>query len=78
MKNISNAVFSITYTDGSVKSKSLENFVFNDGNLVTRLNLEKMGNCELVLLGGDHMIYEQKPAECGNIIKEFVDKLSDN
>ena len=37
--------------------------------------LEKMGNCRLVLLGGDHAIYEQKPAECGEIIKEFIENL---
>jgi hypothetical protein len=38
--------------------------------------LEKMGNCRLVLLGGDHAIYEQKPAECGEIIKEFIENLN--
>ena len=37
--------------------------------------LKKMGNCELVCLGGDHMIYEQKPIECGDIIKNFIDSL---
>lgn len=36
---------------------------------------EKMGNCQCVLLGGDHMIYEQKPEECGQIIKDFIDGL---
>ncbi|MCR4760779.1 MAG: alpha/beta hydrolase [Oscillospiraceae bacterium] len=36
---------------------------------------EKMGNCEVVLLGGDHAIYEQRPAECGVVIKEFIDSL---
>lgn len=36
---------------------------------------EKMGNCEVVCLAGDHMIYEQKPEDCGRIIKSFVDKL---
>ncbi|MBR6719046.1 MAG: alpha/beta hydrolase [Oscillospiraceae bacterium] len=36
---------------------------------------EKMGNCEVVLLGGDHMIYEQKPEECGAIIRSFIDGL---
>ena len=34
---------------------------------------KKMGNCEIILLGGDHLIYEQKPKECGEIIKAFVD-----
>ena len=37
--------------------------------------LNKMGNCQLICLGGDHMIYEQKPEECGDIINEFLDKL---
>ncbi|MBP0973012.1 MAG: alpha/beta hydrolase [Oscillospiraceae bacterium] len=36
---------------------------------------EKMGNCEVVLLGGDHLIYEQKPAECGVLIKSFIDGI---
>lgn len=36
---------------------------------------EKMGNCKVVCLGGDHMIYEQNPEECGRIIKEFIDGL---
>lgn len=36
---------------------------------------EKMGNCRVVCLGGDHMIYEQKPDECGKIIKDFIDGL---
>ena len=37
---------------------------------------EKMGNCEVVCLPGDHMIYEQKPEECGQIIKNFIDGLN--
>lgn len=37
--------------------------------------LEKMGNCRYAALGGDHMIYLQKPRECGEIIKEFIDGL---
>ena len=37
---------------------------------------EKMGNCEVVLLGGDHLIYEQKPEECAEIIKSFLDGLN--
>ncbi len=36
---------------------------------------EKMGNCKVVCLAGDHMIYEQKPEECGDIIKGFLDEL---
>lgn len=37
---------------------------------------EKMGNCEVVCLAGDHMIYEQKPEECGEIVKNFIDSLN--
>lgn len=33
---------------------------------------EKMGNCKVVCLGGDHMIYEQKPEECAEIIMDFL------
>ena len=36
---------------------------------------EKMGNCEVVLLGGDHQIYQQRPNECAKILKDFVDGL---
>ena len=36
---------------------------------------EKMGNCKVVCLGGDHMIYEQKPNECAEIIAEFLREL---
>lgn len=36
---------------------------------------EKMGNCKVVCLAGDHMIYEQKPDECGKILKDFLDGL---
>lgn len=36
---------------------------------------EKMGNCQCVLLGGDHMIYEQKPEECGKLVEDFISGL---
>ncbi|MCH5324792.1 MAG: alpha/beta hydrolase [Eubacterium sp.] len=39
---------------------------------------EKMGNCKIVCLGGDHMIYEQKPQECSEIIMNFLGELDDN
>lgn len=38
---------------------------------------EKMGNCEVVCLAGDHMIFEQRPDECGEIIKNFIDELDE-
>lgn len=33
---------------------------------------EKMGNCKVVLLGGDHAIYVQKPDECSAVICDFL------
>lgn len=36
---------------------------------------EKMSGCRIILLPGDHMIYEQKPDACGQIIKDFLDNL---
>lgn len=36
---------------------------------------KKMGNCKVVCIGGDHMIYEQKPSECAEIISEFLSEL---
>lgn len=36
---------------------------------------EKMGNCRVVCLGGEHMIYEQKPDECAKIIAAFLSEL---
>lgn len=38
--------------------------------------LDKLGNCELVLLAGDHFIFDQKPEECTELIKGFLDKIS--
>ena len=38
---------------------------------------ENMGNCTVVCLGGDHMIYEQKPIECAEIILGFLSELED-
>lgn len=38
---------------------------------------EKMGNCAVVCLAGDHMIYEQRPQECGELIRAFIDGLND-
>ncbi len=37
--------------------------------------LEKLGNCEIVLLPGIQPIYMQRQTECGEIIKRFIDSL---
>lgn len=34
--------------------------------------LKKLGNCKLISLPGDHLIYETKPDECGQIIADFI------
>ena len=36
---------------------------------------EKLGNCKVVVLPGDHVIFLDKPNECSRIIKEFIDEL---
>lgn len=36
---------------------------------------EKLGNCKVAELPGDHVIFLDKPDECSKIIKEFIDKL---
>lgn len=37
--------------------------------------VEKLGNCEIVNLPGDHFIHLEKPQECAEIIKEFINGL---
>ena len=37
--------------------------------------VEKLGNCEIVNLPGDHFIHLEKPQECAEIIKEFINKF---
>ncbi len=39
--------------------------------------LDRLGSCELELLGGDHFIFDQKPEECAEIIERFLKKLDD-
>ena len=36
---------------------------------------QKMGNCQMICLAGDHMIYEQKPEACAELIQNFLDTL---
>lgn len=36
---------------------------------------EKLGNCKVVELPGDHVIFLDKPDACSRIIKEFIDGL---
>lgn len=37
--------------------------------------LDKIGNCELVLLPGIHCIYDQRPDETAEIIRDFLDRI---
>lgn len=37
---------------------------------------EKLGNCEVVYIPGDHAIYQQKPDEVANVLKELLDNLA--
>ncbi|MBR6403032.1 MAG: alpha/beta hydrolase [Eubacterium sp.] len=36
----------------------------------------KLGNCEIKYLPGNHAIYWQKPEECGKLVKDFIDGLN--
>lgn len=38
--------------------------------------VEKLGNCEIVNLPGDHFIHSEKPQECAEIIKDFFGGLN--
>jgi pimeloyl-ACP methyl ester carboxylesterase len=61
------------YDDESVE-EIIENFETARRDMLQPY-LDKMGNCNLVCLGGDHMIYEQKPEECARILSDFIDGL---
>lgn len=61
------------YDDETVK-KILDDFEKTRHNILYPYT-KKMGSCRLVCLGGDHMIYEQKPKECYDLIAEFLDEL---
>lgn len=37
--------------------------------------IEKLGNCEIVNLPGGHFIHVEKPKECAEIIKKFINGL---
>lgn len=67
-------------TDGKINlsSKQIEEILKNfEDTRKTKLQpyIDKLGNCEMVLFGGDHMIYEQKPEECGRILMNFLKEL---
>ena len=36
---------------------------------------EKMGNCEMVLLAGDHYIFTQRPDDCADVIEQLLEKI---
>ena len=60
------------------RQMALEDYLKNRQDYKQRRLLpyfEKLGNCELVNLPGDHLIYEQKPDTCGQIIRDFIDGL---
>lgn len=47
-----------------------ENIKWENENIKPYTDL--LGNTEIILLSGDHYIFEQKPNELANIIKEFI------
>lgn len=75
INNLDIPLRSLDISDNALKT-SLESFE-NARNETIYPYAEKMGNCEVVCLAGDHMIFEQKPTECGEIIKSFIDCLDE-
>ena len=59
--------------DEKIKELLLEYIKWTD----ERINpyIELLGNTQLILLPGDHMIFEQKPKELAYIIKQFIVSL---
>ena len=39
--------------------------------------IDKLGNCELVLLPGIHCIYDQRPDDVAEIISDFLDRIEE-
>lgn len=62
------------YDDEAIK-KILEMFEQSRQDVIYPY-AEKMGNCRVVCLGGDHYIFEQKPQECSEIVLGFLNELS--
>ena len=60
------------FSDEQIKG-TLDTFEKNRNEIIYPY-AEKMGNCEVVILSGDHMIYEMKPQECGELIRAFLEK----
>lgn len=63
------------YEDDSERLETYLNDVAEKRREIIYPYAEKMGNCEVICLAGDHMIYEHKPDECGKLIKDFIDGL---
>lgn len=58
--------------------KTIADFIIDSTNWTNeriKPYIELLGNTELILLPGDHMIFEQKPEELAEIIKEFIINL---
>ncbi len=60
--------------DKSLISVTLEQSQ-NMRDTVIKPYTEKMGNCEMVLLGGDHYIFAQRPDDCADVIEQLLEKI---
>lgn len=75
INNIDTELRATSYDDNDETLKKILD-MYKDGRENTiKPYAEKMGNCKVVNLAGDHMIYQQKPEEAGELIKGFVDDL---
>ena len=65
-------------TQEKSRQMALEDFLRNRQDYKQQRLLpyfEKLGNCDLANVPGIHLIYEQKPEKCGQIILDFIDGL---
>ena len=62
---------------GETDDEVLENYLANleETGICLVPYVEKMGNCRLVELRGQHESMFDKPEECGALLKEFIDEL---
>ena len=64
-------------SDEERTEKAYEEFLSEKKNIrdeILKPYADKLGNCEIVLLPGDHLIYQQKPDKCCAIIKAFLEE----
>ena len=60
-------------SDNKISQLIEQNIEIEKGQIIPYTDL--LGNTEIILLSGDHYIFEQKPNELTKIIKDFINKV---